>query len=199
MRKRLRLWAVSYTHLDVYKRQGPHSEGMVLLKHGLFTWGQTARDSYEKHIALVSEAEAYASRQRAVVSTSVRQSISQSDHASSLSAAHSSKAHSPFTIQQPTLRKELSQIIGSPVIVTSHSDVQIMNFVRHPELGRMATQGPATPDHVLRTKRLPMIGHDLEAYTTAYHEYYEQHRQGRKLSMLDPAPRVILDLSLIHI
>lgn len=181
----------------------PHSEGMVLLKHGLFTWGQTARESYEKHIALVTEAEAYASRQRAVVSTSVRQSLSSSEHASSVSAGHSSPitrhsspTYATFNMQHPTLRKELSQIIGSPVIVTSHSDVQVMDFVRHPELGRMATQGPATPDHTLRTKRLPMIGRDLGGYTAAYREYFEQHRHGRDLTMIDPAPRIVLDPEL---
>src|SRR5262249_1829858 len=41
---------------------GPNTIGMVLLKHGFFSFGDTARESYERMIDLVSRAEAYLDR-----------------------------------------------------------------------------------------------------------------------------------------
>jgi NAD(P)-dependent dehydrogenase (short-subunit alcohol dehydrogenase family) len=72
---------------------------------------------------------------------------------------------------------------------------QTLGFARHPDVERLSQQGPATPDHVIRTKRLPMLGEDVDAYVRAYREYFARHEpaaQDRKV-MLDPAPRAILD------
>ncbi|HTA29015.1 MAG TPA: SDR family NAD(P)-dependent oxidoreductase, partial [Candidatus Cybelea sp.] len=62
----------------------------------------------------------------------------------------------------------------------------------------VSQQGPATPDHVIRTKRLPLVGRDAVKYATDYRAYFEQHAPGakQKLTMLDPAPRVVLDHAL---
>ncbi|HKA43351.1 MAG TPA: SDR family oxidoreductase, partial [Burkholderiales bacterium] len=62
----------------------------------------------------------------------------------------------------------------------------------------VALQGPATPDHVLRTKRVPMIGRDVAAFSAAYRRYFEAHapRAKEPKTMLDPAPRVVLDPEL---
>jgi NAD(P)-dependent dehydrogenase (short-subunit alcohol dehydrogenase family) len=64
-------------------------------------------------------------------------------------------------------------------------------------------RGPATPDHVIRTKRVPLIGRDVEAYAEAYRWYFDQHSRGRHgagaetaLRPLDPAPRVVVDPEL---
>jgi NAD(P)-dependent dehydrogenase (short-subunit alcohol dehydrogenase family) len=59
-------------------------------------------------------------------------------------------------------------------------------------------QGPATPDHVIRTKRLPLIGRDVAGYSAAYRQYFAEHAAtaSQPLTMLDPAPRVILDPEL---
>ena len=59
-------------------------------------------------------------------------------------------------------------------------------------------QGPATPDHVLRTKRVPLAGRDVAAYVAAYREYFGEHAPAARepKTMLDPAPRVILDARL---
>jgi NAD(P)-dependent dehydrogenase (short-subunit alcohol dehydrogenase family) len=59
----------------------------------------------------------------------------------------------------------------------------------------VALQGLATPDHVLRTKRVPMLGRDVGAYARRYEEYFEAHapRGKEPRTMLDPAPRVVLD------
>jgi NAD(P)-dependent dehydrogenase (short-subunit alcohol dehydrogenase family) len=62
----------------------------------------------------------------------------------------------------------------------------------------VSQQGPVTPDHVIRTRRVPMLGRDVAAYRAAYEAYFHEHqaRTGRTLEMLDPAPRVVLDPDL---
>src|SRR5439155_15624623 len=69
----------------------------------------------------------------------------------------------------------------------------------HPDgadLGAASQQGPATPDHVLRTKRLPLLGRDVDAYAEAYRSYFGEAARDRELRQLDPAPRVVLDPEL---
>jgi NAD(P)-dependent dehydrogenase (short-subunit alcohol dehydrogenase family) len=62
----------------------------------------------------------------------------------------------------------------------------------------ISQQGPATPDHVIRTKRIPLIGRDVGGYASEYKAYFDAHSpQAREpKTMLDPAPRVILDPEL---
>jgi NAD(P)-dependent dehydrogenase (short-subunit alcohol dehydrogenase family) len=70
-----------------------------------------------------------------------------------------------------------------------------MAFVSRPDLADVATRGPATPDHVIRTKRVPLIGRDIEAYRRDYEQYFQDNATAEKI-MLDPLPRVILDPEL---
>jgi NAD(P)-dependent dehydrogenase (short-subunit alcohol dehydrogenase family) len=73
-----------------------------------------------------------------------------------------------------------------------------MDFVQRTDLATLTQQGPATPDHVIRTKRLPQLGRDVDGYMAAYQAYFEEHAPHArdKKTMLDPAPRVILDPEL---
>jgi NAD(P)-dependent dehydrogenase (short-subunit alcohol dehydrogenase family) len=72
---------------------------------------------------------------------------------------------------------------------------QTLAFARHSEVSRLSQQGPATPDHVIRTKRTPMLGEDLDGFTAAYREYFARHepQATERKVMLDPAPRMVLD------
>ena len=45
-------------------------------------------------------------------------------------------------------------------------------FARSPKVHETSQRGPATPDHILRTKRLPMLGRDVERYAASYREYF---------------------------
>jgi rhamnose utilization protein RhaD (predicted bifunctional aldolase and dehydrogenase) len=56
-------FALSKLAAEVYE-QDPEVEGLLLLKHGLFTFGDTAKQSYDRHVAAVTEAEAFASKRR---------------------------------------------------------------------------------------------------------------------------------------
>ena len=73
-------------------------------------------------------------------------------------------------------------------------------FARRADVASI-TQGPATPDHAIRTKRLPMVGRDVGAYANAYRAYFDAHAPGakEKKTILDPAPRVVLDAELGHV
>lgn len=162
-----------------FKRQGaPETIGMVLLNHGIFSFGATARESYERMIELVTLAEEYLDSKRA---WSV--------------APGSSSAARPQAGAQAELRRGLSDAAGAPMILRTVSNERTLGFAAHPQLARISQQGPATPDHVIRTKRTPMLGTDVTRYTQDYRSYFDEHATKAKepKTILDPAPRVVLD------
>ena len=79
-----------------------------------------------------------------------------------------------------------------------HTNSAVARFVKRPDLVSLAARGPLTPDHVIRTKHLAMVGRDVDEYAAAYQKYFaENESRGRvPLQMLDPAPRVVLDTEL---
>ena len=161
---------------------GPNTLGMVLLKHGLFSFGETARESYERMIDLVSRAEAYL------------------------------HAHGAWEVAQPpprtprhvprteiaSLRRGVSEAAGRPMILSSHTDGRSMAFVQRADLHQISQQGPVTPDHVIRTRRTAQLGRDVDGFRAEYERYFAAHAASasQPLKMLDPAPRVILDADL---
>ncbi|MDQ3195090.1 MAG: bifunctional aldolase/short-chain dehydrogenase [Pseudomonadota bacterium] len=157
---------------------GPQTMGMVLMNHGIFSFGEDARQSYERMIALVDCAERYLAKHNAW-------DIARQPH---------SATECPVRDQTAALRGQLSAIAQAPLIVASHRDEGCMAFIRRPDLASIAQQGPATPDHVIRTKRLPMLGRDVDPYRQAYEDYFRQHANDK--NMLDAAPRIILDPEL---
>jgi rhamnose utilization protein RhaD (predicted bifunctional aldolase and dehydrogenase)/NAD(P)-dependent dehydrogenase (short-subunit alcohol dehydrogenase family) len=157
----------------------PGTIGMVLMNHGIFSFGATARESYERMIALVARAEDYLARHGAW----------------DLPAAKSDGAQQALRTELARLRREISASAGFPVVLAVHSDPKYLAFARRADVARISQQGPATPDHAIRTKRLPMLGRDVEAFAAAYREYFDRHASSAKepKTPLDPAPRVILD------
>jgi rhamnose utilization protein RhaD (predicted bifunctional aldolase and dehydrogenase)/NAD(P)-dependent dehydrogenase (short-subunit alcohol dehydrogenase family) len=154
--------------------------GMVLMHHGLFTFAETAKESYERMIALVDQAEQYLKRNKAW----------------RLSAGKVKTAKTPARTALAALRRDLAKLVGAPVLLAQHTDEAALAFAQRMDIADIATRGPATPDHVIRTKRVPLIGRDLETYAKNYRAYFERHANGLSLTMLDPAPRVILDHEL---
>jgi rhamnose utilization protein RhaD (predicted bifunctional aldolase and dehydrogenase)/NAD(P)-dependent dehydrogenase (short-subunit alcohol dehydrogenase family) len=162
---------------------GANTIGMVLLNHGIFSFGQNAKESYERMIALVGRAEDYLKRHHAWDVA-----------ASALTAVHGIElAH-----EQAKLRADISKASGFPVIVSRHSDEKSLSFARRTDVAVIAQQGPATPDHVIRTKRLPMLGRDVAKYVGSYKEYFQTYepQANERKTILDPAPRVVLDAEL---
>ena len=164
-------------------RDEPHegATGMVLLNHGLFTFGDTTKEAYGRHIELITRAEEW---------LDARAPLAPSQDEAALPPA------APVALAR--LRNQISAAAGKPMIMTRHTNAAASRFVGRSDLGSLATRGPLTPDHVIRTKRFPMVGTDVDAYVDGYGRYFEEnrHRARTELTMLDPAPRVVVDREL---
>ena len=156
----------------------PNKKGIILFHHGIFSFGDTAEESYDRMIHLVGRAEEYL-KKNAV-------------NAKPSSGPKQTENHlEAFAL----LRKEISTAGGFPIIMKRVPGEKALLFCNLPDLDVVSQQGPATPDHVIRTKRLPMLGRDVANYVQAYKKYFEENEplaKDRK-KMLDPAPRVVLD------
>jgi len=160
---------------------GSRTIGMVLLNHGIFSFGATAKESYERMIDLVGRAENYLQRNQAW----------------DIQPA-ATPAMAEAGLELARLRMDIAAVAGFPVIVSRHSDAQVISFIRRNDVAVISQQGPATPDHVIRTKRLPMLGRNVQEYADGYRAYFAAHEPLAKerKTMLDPAPRVVLDPEL---
>ncbi|HXF64278.1 MAG TPA: bifunctional aldolase/short-chain dehydrogenase [Caldilineaceae bacterium] len=168
---------------EIYRAEATDkTRGLVLMNHGLFTFGDTAKVAYERMIDLVTQAEEYLTRHGAW----------------QIELPPAAPVEKALRHELAELRREVSGAAGFPMVLQTHQDPMSLAFARHAEAARIARQGPATPDHVLRTKRLPLVGRDVAAYRAEYEEYFRQHaaHSPQKLVMVDPAPRVILDPAL---
>lgn len=156
----------------------PSTIGIVLLKHGLFSFGATAEESYGRMISLVERAEAYL-RERGAWESSI----------GPIGPIR------PIPFELATLRHAIAKSAGFPVVLSTDSNPKSIAFARANNVRGVSQRGPATPDHILRTKRLPMLGRDVNAYAASYREYFARNapRAKEEKTMLDPAPRVILD------
>ncbi|MDD5300703.1 MAG: bifunctional aldolase/short-chain dehydrogenase [Gallionella sp.] len=168
---------------EVFPKQAtPRTIGMVLMNHGIFSFGDTAKQSYDRMIDLVGRAENYLEK----------------------NAPLAAPADIPSTADWsavPGLRKKVSAAAGFPMLLRSHTSNSTLAFARQPSIAAISQRGPATPDHIIRTKRLPLLGRDVEAYVQAYKNYFDKNSKAAQslqtnkppLTMLDPAPRVIID------
>ena len=162
-----------------FRAQGtPETVGMVLLNHGIFSFGDTARESYERMIELVTLAEKYLDSKGA---WAVRP-----------------KPSAPGAVDanaQAGLRRRLSDTAGTPLLLKTVTNERTLGFAQHPHASTITQRGPATPDHVIRTKRTPMLGTDVDRYVVEYKRYFGAHAPKAKepKTMLDAAPRVVLD------
>ena len=164
----------------------PRTVGLILMNHGIFTFGPTAKTSYDRMIEAVAKAEGFLEARGAC-------------RFEEPPKTKSTSRESPRGL--PTLRRAVSAAAGVPLILSSHVDEQALAFARRGDLLSISQQGPATPDHVIRTKRVPMLGakrEDVEGYADAYRRYFADQAASLPgpLTMLDSAPRVALDPEL---
>ena len=168
----------SFCAREYPRRSGARTIGMVLLSHGVFSFGADARESYERMIRLVSMAEDYLSAKKA--------------WSVSLPAGEPRRVPREEIAR---LRRDVADAAGFPVILKTSESAKLAAFARHAEVARLSQQAPATPDHVLRTKPVPMLGRDVGAFVEGYRKYFERCSARAKApkAMLDPAPRMVLD------
>ncbi|MEN3944261.1 bifunctional aldolase/short-chain dehydrogenase [Prosthecobacter sp. SYSU 5D2] len=148
-------------------------QGMVLLKHGLFTFDDDARKSYELHIEMVTMAEEYLAKK-------------------SGGSAHASKPASEDLLALASLRQAVSKVRGVPQIARLNASAEAVGYAGLENVATFGTRGPLTPDHSIRTKRAPaFIGQDIAAsvqkFADDYQAYFDRNASGH--TMLDAAPR----------
>ncbi len=149
-------------------------EGLVLMNHGIFTMHDDARESYELMIRLVTEAEQ-------LLASRLGKSFS----------LPKAKAKEDL-LALAAIRRGVSKLRGVPVIASLDASPEAVGFSKRPDAARLATRGPLTPDHTIRTKRIPaVVGADparsLAKFAADYRKYFEAHR--RDETMLPPDPR----------
>ncbi len=169
--------------------ENPEVEGLILLNHGHFAFGGSAREAYERLVEQTTAVEEWfaANRWPARVHSSPepRRAVEVlpllRGACGAVSAAHSGNRDAPM-----------------PVIDLRRSD-EIDAFLMREDLDILADAGVATPDHVIRTKNWPVVlrpGDEIAAAVSAYAERYRSYfernaaRHPEDRTMLDPAPNV---------
>ncbi len=156
--------------------------GMVLMNHGIFSFAESARESYERMIDLVSKAEEYLKKRNAWV----------------LPGAQPKAKSASLRVETAALRREISRAAGNAMLLCAANDDESLAFAQRADVGSIANRGPATPDHVIRTKQKPLVGRDVAQYGVDYKHYFDTHAPSARepKTMLDRAPRLVLDPQL---
>jgi len=155
-------------------------EGAILRNHGLVTWGDSAEESYEKHIRLVKRAESFLS-----------------EHWKGIKEVHISKEkEEEFLSFLPKLRGMLSR--KKRKILSWNSTPEAVGLSLDERLISLREVGPATTDMLIRTKRnflfaesLEDLSGRIEEYRKRYEEEYGKYVSG-KYEMHDPYPNVLI-------
>ncbi len=177
-------------------RANPGLRGVVLSNHGLLTWGDTPKAAYDTHIELVARAEEYLNGK------------------GQGSSAFGGRGQPPLGDDDrralaariaPTLRGLVGR--DNRVVLRYDDSPQALEYVDSTQGKALSGIGPATPDHVIRTKGAPLwmdvdgsgdragtkehMGSAVDAYVADYARYYNEHSDGN-VPMLDPYPRIVL-------
>ncbi len=181
----------------------PGARALVWMRHGLVTWGETARESYDRMIELVVRAEAeLARRARPAAPAPPKTSLEE--------------AEARLARAAPLVRGLLARPSGDPdrpyrrVVLRPLTDRAILDFLDSEGARDLAVTPPLTADHLIRTKILPLwldapdfgdearLRGQLEAaigrYAEDYRAYLDRHagRMPAGLAPFDPLPRVLL-------
>ncbi|HEY1310408.1 MAG TPA: bifunctional aldolase/short-chain dehydrogenase [Pseudolabrys sp.] len=181
---------------EVFEKN-PKAEGLILDKHGIFTFGADAREAYERMIQFVTLAENRLQKNRKTIAV-----------------AKIPPQLAPVTEVAPilrgacTLRDANGEGAHKRLILEFRTGDAILAYVNGKDAARYACAGVLTPDHVLRTKPWPLLvpapqGGQLDGFKQAaqqaaqkfiadYKAYFERNKARTKGAMLDPAPRVVL-------
>lgn len=181
--------------------ENPGIRGIMLGSHGLFTWGDTAYESYMNTLEVIERCAEYLEenikKQPAVFGGAKLQSLPEADRKK----------------QAASLAPVLRGFCSSQNRMIGHftDDQRVLEFINSNDLDRLAPLGTSCPDHFLRTKISPLVlnleaGEDLsdvkkikekiaplfEAYRNMYAEYYNTCKHSNSPAMRDPNPVVIL-------
>jgi rhamnose utilization protein RhaD (predicted bifunctional aldolase and dehydrogenase) len=150
--------------------------GLLLQFHGVVAFGATARASYENMIRLVTLAEDYL----------------KANGAWHLGIDFGLSGVSEQAVPR-AFRSDAARVAHWPLVVRQIREPIAGVFARRHDLVVVSQRGPSTPQHAVHTKRLPLLGWDVESYAARYTEYLVRTLGHEALSSIDPAPRIVID------
>jgi rhamnulose-1-phosphate aldolase/alcohol dehydrogenase len=181
--------------------ENPGIRGIMLGSHGLFTWGETAYESYINTLEVIERCAEYIEdaicKQPAVFGGAKLSSLQKDDR-----------------IQQAAkLAPALRGFCSSDTKMVGHftDDERVLEFINSKDLDRLASLGTSCPDHFLRTKISPLVldlapdeklsdtaqvkeklAPQFEAYRKMYGDYYNSCKHSNSPAVRDKNPVVIL-------
>ena len=149
-------------------------EGIILLNHGVFTFSDDARTSYERMIHIASLADDYLKKQGVFDSVAKAESLED-------------------LLSLARIRHQVSVAKGDAMIARLDQSPEACGFANLSDVDSIATRGSMTLDHVIRTKPIPVIlkndiEKDIADYSSKYKKYFDRNTDGH-LECLDTAPR----------
>jgi rhamnose utilization protein RhaD (predicted bifunctional aldolase and dehydrogenase)/NAD(P)-dependent dehydrogenase (short-subunit alcohol dehydrogenase family) len=190
-------FALAKEAADVFDKN-PKVEGLMLDKHGIFTFGTTAREAYERMIEFVTLSETRVQKNRkAFASAKLPQQIAPSGDVA------------PILRGACALKDAGGEGAHKRMILEFRTNDAIIDYVNSNDLARYARVGVLTPDHVIRTKNWPLIVSPPQAgkleefklaahkaaqhFMTDYAAYFARNKKRAPgVTMHDPLPRVVL-------
>ena len=182
-------------------RKNPDVEGLILLKHGIFSMGATAEEAYVRMIDLVALAEKRLAK-------ATRKIFPGASLPGNIASAAEVAPILRGLISLPA--KDGGREAAQRFMFEFRTNPGILAYVGGKEIARYSQQGPVTPDHAIRTKGVPLVvpapeagkldafkaGAEaaLDTFVADYHAYFQRHnvRQMPGKTELDPMPRVVL-------
>jgi rhamnose utilization protein RhaD (predicted bifunctional aldolase and dehydrogenase)/NAD(P)-dependent dehydrogenase (short-subunit alcohol dehydrogenase family) len=160
-------------------------DGIFVQYQGLLTFGETARQAYEHLVDRVTRAEQYLENHNAW-------HVPWSPETGGFQRPVTDK---PIRQELAALRQAVSNLAGRPLILSVQDDPELLSLCRRSDLAAITHSGPVVADHAVHTKRLPLIGRDVEAYRAAGEQAIIA--SGAELPQgYDFGPRIILDPEL---
>lgn len=175
----------------------PEAELVLMEKHGLVVWGDTAKESYDRTIAVINEAESHISQ---------KQSGAKAFGGEKVSALNKEERHKLITKVMPAIRGAVS---GEKKMILSFDDSDdVLEFVNSEQAQQLSQVGAACPDHLVHTKRTPLyiefdptadnaddllqkVETGIRGFADYYQEYFKRHASEGDV-MFEPVPRVVL-------
>lgn len=182
-----------------WQRQ-PRAEGMVLLHHGLITFGDDARTSYERHVRLTEACERFVAAGQSkcyVVAPSIPSSDLAAQRAAMIAPViRGALAEAPGVADHPN-RCPLLDWRGQP---------ELREIIDDPSRRWIVESGPLTGDDAVRTRAFPLVldgfawddakqsatrvRAGVDAFRRRYHAWLSSH--GGEPVGMDLTPRVII-------
>jgi len=172
--------------------ENPTAEGLLLGKHGHFTWGDDAKSSYDRVIEHTNLVEAWLADRRSTPAVPVRRPTSE-EKVEFLQNLRGALSHAH------------DEVTRMPVLDVVDSD-SVLSFLERSDVPQLAKAGVATPDHVIRTKAHPMLlpaaavgggremlAESVRAYIEEYTRYFDDFSGNAAIQkvMLSPLPKLI--------